>query len=75
MNKENTRTAVVLVALSIVILFYILSGTPKSTTPAPSPEQHKEVAELRKQLAGLQEKVNWLEERFTEPQRQKPSQF
>ena len=68
MNKENTRTAVVLVTLSILILFYILSGTP-------SQEQHKEVAELRKQLAGLQEKLNWLEERFTEPQRQKPSQF
>ncbi len=75
MNKENTRAAVVLVALSILILLYMSSGTPKSTTPAPSPEQQKEVAELRKQLAGLQDKVNWLAERFKEPERQKPSQF
>jgi hypothetical protein len=75
MNKENTRTAVVFVVLSILVLLYISSGTPKSNTPASSPEQQREVAELRKQLAGLQDKLNWLEERLTEPQRQKPSQF
>ena len=75
MNEQNSRRAVVLIALSILFLLYISSGTPKPTTPAPSPEQQKEVAEMRKQLAGLQEKVNWLEERLTEPHRQKPSQF
>jgi len=75
MNKESTQKAVVLIALAILVLLYISSGTPQSPTPASSPEQQKEVAELRKQLAGLQEKVNWLAERFTEPQRQKPSQF
>jgi TolA-binding protein len=75
MNRENAHRAIVLTALAILVLLYISSGTPQSTTPAPSAAQQKEVAELRKQLAGLQEKVNWLEERFTEPQRQKPSQF
>ena len=75
MNRENTHRAIVLTALAILVLLYISSGTPQSTMPAPSAAQQKEVAELRKQLAGLQEKVNWLEERFTEPQRQKPSQF
>ena len=75
MNKDSTHKAVVLIALAILVLLYISSGTPQSTTPAPSTEQQKEVAELRKQLAGLQEKVNWLAERFTEPQRQKPTQF
>ena len=75
MNKESTQKAVVLIALAILVLWYISSGTPQSTTPAPPAAQQKEVAELRKQLAGLQDKVNWLEERFTEPQRQKPSQF
>jgi TolA-binding protein len=75
MNRENTHRAVVLIALAILVLSYISFGTPQSTTLAPSAEQQKEVAELRKQLAGLQEKVNWLEEPFTEPQRQKPSQF
>ena len=75
MNRENTHRAIVFIAFAILVLLYISSGTPQSTTPAPSSAQQKEVAELRKQLAGLQEKVNWLEERFTEPQRQKPSQF
>ena len=75
MNKETTHKVVVLIALAILVLLYISSGTPQSNTPAASVEQQKEVAELRKQLAGLQEKMNWLEERFTEPQRQKPSQF
>ena len=43
--------------------------------PVSSAEQQKEVTELKKQVAGLQAKVNWLEERFLEPQRQKASQF
>ena len=75
MNIEKTYIAMALVALSILLLLYSSSGRPKSSTLAPSPEQQKEVAELRKQLAGLQDKVNWLEERFKEPQREKPSQF
>jgi len=75
MNRENTHRAILLIALAILFLLYISPGTPQSTTRAPSAAQQKEVAELRTQLAGLQEKVNWLEERFTEPQRQKPSQF
>ena len=75
MNKENTHRAVVLIALAILVLLYISSGTPQSTTPAPSAAQQKEVAELRKQLAGLQERVNWLVEHFMEPERQKPAQF
>ena len=75
MNKDSTHKAVVLIALAILVLLYISSETPQSTTPAPSAAPQKEGAELRKQLAGLQEKVNWLEERFTEPQRQKPTQF
>jgi hypothetical protein len=75
MNRENTHRAIVLIAFAILVLLYISSGTPQSTTPAPSAAQQKEVAELKKQLAGLQEKVTWLEERFAEPQRQKPSQF
>ena len=75
MNKENTRNAVVLIALAILGILYIASGTPQNTNLAPSTEQQKEVAELKRQVSGLQEKLSWLEERFTEPQRQKPSKF
>jgi hypothetical protein len=75
MNRENTHKAIVLIALAILVLLYISFGTPQSSTPAPSAAQQEEVAELKKQLAGLQERVNWLAERFTEPERQKPTQF
>ena len=64
-----------LIAFAILVLLYISSGTPQSTTPAPSAAQQKEVAELQKAARRFAGKVTWLEERFTEPQRQKPSQF
>lgn len=75
MNKENTHRAVVLTALAILVLWYISSATPQTPTPPSSAEQQKDVADLKKQFVGLQERVNWLEERLAEPQRQKPSQF
>ena len=48
MNRENTHRAIVLIAFAILVLLYISSGTPQSTTPAPSAAQQKEVAELKK---------------------------
>jgi hypothetical protein len=33
----------------------------------------QEVAEMKRQIAALQEKVDWLAERFREPQREKPT--
>ena len=75
MKKENRYRAIVLVTITILIISYMALGTSQTTMPVSSAEQQKEVTELKKQVAGLQAKVNWLEERFLEPQRQKASQF
>lgn len=66
---------VLFVAVASVFVLYMSSGTPQIALSLSSAEHQKEVAELKRQIAGLQERVNWLAERFTEPQRQKPSQF
>jgi hypothetical protein len=66
---------VLFIAVASVFVLYMSSGTPQTALSPPSAENQKEVAELKRQIAGLQERVNWLAERFTEPQRQKPSQF
>jgi hypothetical protein len=75
--KIRTRTsAIVLLILTTAFVLYISWGTSQPTMPPPSSaEQQKEVAALKQQIAMLEERVNWLVERQTAPQRQKPSQF
>jgi hypothetical protein len=73
MKKENTYSTAVLITAAIIFILYMFGGRTQISTPSPSPEQQKEVAELKKQIAGLQERLKWLEERFAEPSIQKPS--
>jgi hypothetical protein len=76
MKTHGTISAVVLfTALAGGFVLYMLSETSQTAVPSISAEQQQEVAELKRQIAVLQARVNWLAERFTEPQRQKPSQF
>jgi hypothetical protein len=73
MKKESVYSTAVIVMAAILFILYMFGGRSQSSTPSPSPEQQKEVAELKKQIAGLQERLQWLEEKFTEPSVQKPA--
>ena len=73
MKKKNTYSTAVLVMAAILFILYVLGGRSQSSTPSASPEQQKEVAELKRQIAGLQERLQWLEEKFAEPSVQKPA--
>ena len=73
MKKENTYSTAVLITAAILFILYMFGGRSQTSVSSSSPEQQKEVAELKKQIAGLQERLNWLEEKFAEPSVQKPS--
>jgi hypothetical protein len=75
MNRERISAIALLIALATVSVLYLSQGPPQTVTPSPLLGEQREIADLKKQLAGLQQRVDWLEERFIEPQRQKPSQF
>ena len=76
MKRESTTSAVaLLVALFTLFVVYILSGTTQTTVPAPSPEQQKEVSELKKQISLLEERVNLLLEWHAQPRIHKETQF
>jgi cytochrome c-type biogenesis protein CcmE len=76
MKLTSTVLAVVItVALASFVVLYALSETPRIATSPSAGEQQKEMAKLKQQVAGLEDRVHWLEERFTEPQRNKPTQF
>ena len=76
MKRPSTISALLLsIALASVLMLYISGGTSPTATPASPLEQQREIADLKRQIVGLEQRVNWLSERLTEPQRQKPSQF
>jgi predicted PurR-regulated permease PerM len=76
MKTQSTISAVVLfIGLAGGFVLYMLSETSQTAVPWRSAEHQQEVAELKRQIAVLQARVNWLTERFTESERQKPSQF
>jgi hypothetical protein len=75
MERPTTISAVaLLIALAggfALFMFSEISLNEESPTIAGQ----QELVELKQRIALLETRVNWLAERFTEPQRQKPSQF
>jgi hypothetical protein len=68
-TESRTSTVVLFIALATMLVLYISWGTSQPTMPTSSAEQQRDMAALKKQIAGLQERVNWLEERLVEPRR------
>jgi hypothetical protein len=67
MKKESTTSVVaLLVALVTLFLVYISSGTTQTTLPA-TPAEQEDVAEMKKQISVLEERVSFLLEKQTEP--------
>jgi hypothetical protein len=70
MKRESTTSLVVLlIALATAFVLYISLATSPTTISPPSPEQQRDVAKLKKQLALLEERVDLLYERQAEPRR------
>jgi hypothetical protein len=75
MKTEGRASTVALLIAAMLFVLYLSWGTSQPTTPPPSAEQQKEVAALKQQIAALNGRVDWLEERFVEPRRDKESPF
>jgi len=75
MPQTKLLVIVLCIVLASVLALYMSTGTSQTDLTSASLMQQHEIAELKKQVAGLQEKLNWLEERFTEPHREKLTQF
>lgn len=68
MKTETTTSVVVLFILATVFVLYISWEMSQPTMPpSPSAEPQREVTALKQQIAGLKERVDWLEERLAEP--------
>jgi hypothetical protein len=76
MKRENTASAIaLLIALVTLFVVYIASGTTQTTAPPSSPDQEKEVFELKKQIFLLEERVNLLLEWHAQPRIHKETHF
>lgn len=71
MERRNTSLIVVLlIALTAVFVLYMSGGSSSTAVPSFA-EQQKEVARLQKQITFLEQRVNLLYDRQTEPRRHK----
>ena len=67
MRRKNTISAVVmLIVLAAVLVFYGSQGTSQTTPPSSSAGQENEIAEMRRQIVALKQRVNTIEERLAD---------
>jgi hypothetical protein len=76
MKRESTTSTVALViALVTLFVVYISSGTTQTTVIPSAPDQEKEVSELKKHVALLEERINLLLEWHAQPRIHKETHF
>jgi uncharacterized protein YoxC len=76
MKRESTTSAVALLVAFVTLLFvYVSSGPTQTNVSASTPEYQKDVAELKKQISLLEERVNMLLEWHAQPRIHKETQF
>jgi len=72
MTSQSTSLIIVLlITLTAVFVVYMSAGNSSSAVQPSFAEQQKDVAELKKQIAFLEQRVNLLYEQEAEPRRHK----
>jgi hypothetical protein len=72
MNRANTNLILVtLLAVMAVFVLYLSGASSPTPEPPPLAKQQDEVADLEKQIAFLEQRVQLLYERQAEPPRYK----
>jgi len=68
MKRNNTISAVVmLIVLAAVLVFYSSQGTSQTTPPTSFSGQQNEIAEMKKQIVALEQRIyTLLEERLVD---------
>ena len=65
MKRKKTVSAVgILVVLTVVVVFSSSQGTSQTTPPSSSAAQQNEIADMKKQIIALAQRVNTLEVRL-----------